>query len=203
MKTTSPGRKRGRLLRQAVFCAQPLQRTSFFAGRLLTAEDFITEQDYHREKQRRHNLHCHGYGVVDGLRVSIERGASRSSVVVGASVAIDLKGNEVHVCAPVKVPLPEASVTLQVGIRFAERFTGSILVPEMVGEPDTMPARVEEGYEVILEPLNVATKSPTASDLGALPLARVRLPKRRLATRPPVQSSACFLTIRGRHEQML
>jgi len=172
MKTSKPGRKLGALLRQAVFCAHPLQRINFFTGRLLTAQDLMAEQDYHREKQRRHNLHCHGYGVVDGLKVSIEREASKSRVVVGPGVAITPTGDEVHLCAPVKVPLPAASVALQVGIRFAERFTGSIPVP---GEPGTMPARVEEGCEVILEPLGVATRLPAARDSKALPLAVVVL----------------------------
>jgi hypothetical protein len=120
-------------------------------------------------------LHCHGYGVVDGLKVSIERGASRSSVIVGPGVAITPTGNEVHLCAPVKVPLPKASIALQVGIRFTERFTGSIPVPGVAGEPGTMPAQVEEGCEVILEPLGVATRSPAESDSNALPLARVVL----------------------------
>ena len=175
MKTSRPRRKPGPLLRQAVFCAKPLQRTNFFAGRLLTAQDLIAEQEYHREKRRRHNLHFHGSGVVDGLKVSIERGASGSSVVVGPGMAIDAEGNEVHLCAPVKVPLPEASAALQVGIRFAERFTGSIPVPGKLGEPDNLPARVEEGCEVILEPVGVATKSPAASDSKALPLARLVL----------------------------
>ena len=174
MKTSNPGRKPG-LLRQAVFCAKPLQRTNFFTGRLLTAQDLIVEQEYHREKQRRHNLHCHGYGVVDGLKVSIQRGASRSSIVVRPGVAIAPAGDELHLCAPVKIRLPVASVALLVEIRFAERFTGSIPVTGTAGEPDIMPARVEEGCEVILEPLGVGKRSPTASDSKALALARVVL----------------------------
>jgi len=155
MKTSNPGRKSG-LVRRAVFCAEPLQRTNFFAGRLLTAQDLIAEQEYHREKQRRHNLHCHGYGVVDGLKISIARGRSRSSIVVGPGVAIAPTGDELHLCAAVTVRLPVASVALQVEIRFAERFTGSI-------------------PEVILQPLGVDKRSPAASDSKALPLARVVL----------------------------
>ncbi len=172
MKTSNPGRKSG-LVRRAVFCAEPLQRTNFFAGRLLTAQDLIAEQEYHREKQRRHNLHCHGYGVVDGLKISIARGRSRSSIVVGPGVAIAPTGDELHLCAAVTVRLPVASVALQVEIRFAERFTGSI--PVTVGEPEIMPASVKEGCEVILQPLGVDKRSPAASDSKALPLARVVL----------------------------
>jgi len=172
MKTSNPGRKSG-LVRRAVFCAEPLQRTNFFAGRLLTAQDLIAEQEYHREKQRRHNLHCHGYGVVDGLKISIARGRSRSSIVVGPGVAIAPTGDELHLCAAVTVRLPVASVALQVEIRFAERFTGSI--PVTVGEPEIMPASVKEGCEVILQPLGVDKRSPAASDSTALPLAHVVL----------------------------
>ena len=174
MKTPNLGRNPGPVLPQTVFCAKPLQRTNFFPGRLLTAEDLLAEQEYHREKQRRHNLHCHGGGVVDGLNVSIEKAASESSVVIGPGVAIDAEGNEIHLCAAVKVPLPEASTALHVGIRFAERFAGSIPVPGTVGEPGTMAERVEEGCVVILlEALGVTTTSPAASDSKALSLARV------------------------------
>jgi hypothetical protein len=173
VKKSNTSRNPGLLLRQAVFCAEALQRTNYFAGRLLTEQDFNAEQNYHREKQRRHNLHCHGFGVVNGLKVSIERGEPGSSVVVGPGVAIDPAGNEIHLCVPAKFPLPEARTAIQVGIRFSERFRGSVPVAGTSGEPDTMPARVEEGCEVIFEPLGLATSSPDASDSKVLPLARV------------------------------
>jgi len=44
-----------------------LRRVNYFAGRLLTAEDFRAEQEYHREKSRRHNRRLHGSGVASGL----------------------------------------------------------------------------------------------------------------------------------------
>ena len=39
------------------------QRSRYFEGKLLTAEDFEREQDYHRAALRRHNLGLHGWGV--------------------------------------------------------------------------------------------------------------------------------------------
>ena len=48
-------------MRQAAFCEPPVKRPNYFAGQRLSDEDFTAEQDYHKGKQRRHNLHCHGF----------------------------------------------------------------------------------------------------------------------------------------------
>ena len=67
-----------------------LKRNNFFAGRLLTAEDFQAEQQYLREKQRLHNRFLLGFGVVAGLEVSIDRSAKSETVVrVAPGLAID------------------------------------------------------------------------------------------------------------------
>jgi len=50
----------------------PLQRVNYFTGHLVTAKDFEAEQNYFLEKHRRHNLLCHGPGVVQGLQVSVD-----------------------------------------------------------------------------------------------------------------------------------
>jgi hypothetical protein len=132
------------LLRQAVFCGKPPQRPHYFSGCLLGADDLSAEFEYHRGKQRQHNKHC-GIGVVNGLEVSIANGA----VTIEPGVAIDPEENEVHLCAPATVPLPEPQIAIQIGIRFYERFAGSI--PTVVpGEPQGMPAQVEEGCEIVL-----------------------------------------------------
>src|ERR1700719_3471012 len=44
-------------------------RLRYFYGRMLSAEDFQTEQNFFREKLKLHNRCLHGYGVVCGLRV--------------------------------------------------------------------------------------------------------------------------------------
>jgi len=45
------------------------ERVRYFPRQLLTADDMRAEQEYFREKQRRHNRFLHGWGVVCGLEV--------------------------------------------------------------------------------------------------------------------------------------
>jgi hypothetical protein len=164
--------------RHAVFCNNPLQRVSYFEGQVLGTDDFQAEQEYHRNKQRRHNLHFHGVGIVQGLHVSTTKEKAHWSVVVEAGVAIDAIGNEVHLCTAAKFPLPEKLTRIQVGIRFSERLRGSVPVGGAPsGEPDTMPTRVEEGCEVILEPplsaRSMVAHAAANASADVLPLARV------------------------------
>src|SRR5207302_10199178 len=46
-----------------------LERMRFYPRQLLGADDLRTEQDYFREKLRRHNRFLHGWGVVCGCDV--------------------------------------------------------------------------------------------------------------------------------------
>ncbi|CAL9614269.1 hypothetical protein [Streptomyces sp. enrichment culture] len=48
---------------------QPPRRLRYFHGQMLAARDFQREQDYHREKAKRHVRRLLGYGVVCGLFV--------------------------------------------------------------------------------------------------------------------------------------
>lgn len=50
-------------------CGAPLERVRYFPRQLITADDMRAEQHYFREKQKRHNLFLHGWGVVCGCRV--------------------------------------------------------------------------------------------------------------------------------------
>ena len=49
------------------------KRVRFFSGQLLSAGDLQAEQDYVRDRLRRHNRWPHGWGVVGGLAVSVGR----------------------------------------------------------------------------------------------------------------------------------
>ena len=50
-------------------CDHPLERVRYFCRQLLTAEDMTLEQEYFRQKLRRHNHYLHGFGVVCGCAV--------------------------------------------------------------------------------------------------------------------------------------
>lgn len=71
--------------------SQLMERTSFHSGKLLTAEDLNREQEYFRNKLKRHNRMLHGFGVVSGFRVTMAGG----EVLVEPGFALDCEGNEI------------------------------------------------------------------------------------------------------------
>jgi len=122
------------------------KRPRFFAGRLLTADDFTEEQSYQREKHRRHVLAMHGSGVVDGLRITI--GADGATLTVEPGLAIDPAGRElcvdraIAVAVPVGTPSPAA-----VALHYVERQVD----PLPTGAAQAMePGRIEEGTRVVI-----------------------------------------------------
>lgn len=137
-------------MHQAFFDADPIARLNYFAGRLLSVSDFTSEQNYHRDKQRRHNLHCHGVGVVRGLKVSVVRKKSGWRVAIEPGVAIDPAGNEIELCTTAQLQLPKSPAAIQVGIRFAERLGAPVPSSSDPALPGSQPSQVEEGCEVVL-----------------------------------------------------
>lgn len=68
-----------------------LQRVNYFAGQLLTTDDFVAEQTYHRERSRLHNRLLHGWGVVAGLDARSRAGV----IVISPGMAFDPSGDEI------------------------------------------------------------------------------------------------------------
>src|SRR5512134_2795247 len=46
-----------------------LDYVRYFSRQLITADDMRAEQEYFREKMRRHNRYLHGWGIVCGCEV--------------------------------------------------------------------------------------------------------------------------------------
>jgi hypothetical protein len=94
------------------------RRPHFFNGRLLTAADLNLEQQYHREKSKLHNRALHGFGIVSGLKVSVDAG----QIVVEPGLALDCEGNEILIAALQTVVPPVAADchTSYVNLRYAE-----------------------------------------------------------------------------------
>ncbi len=171
MKKPTASRSHGSAKRKTVFCSHPLERVNYFNGQILTADDFKAEQDYQRQKHRRHNLRFHGSGVVVGLGVSVAKKGDASMVVVSPGFAIDPAGNEVQLCTEVRLRPGALRILLYVLIRFAERPTDPVSAL-------LQPTRLEEGCEVLLS----AKAAPPASRTNpkehgpaatTLPLARL------------------------------
>ena len=102
-------------------CAS-LTRPHYYTGQLLDAATLQAEQDYQREKLRRHNRKLHGFGVVTGLGVHVEPSseADRVRIVVAPGYAIDGDGEEIAVCASVALIAPSAGNEAFVSVRFWE-----------------------------------------------------------------------------------
>jgi len=124
-----------------------LTRPVFFAGRLLDAAALSQEQDYEREKRRRHNLALIGSGVVSGLEVTImpDAGSGGSRVVVAPGYAIDRRGEEMSVPCPVPLPAPQLPApqgdAAFVTIRYWERPCAPV---PAAGHAGLAPSTIEE-----------------------------------------------------------
>lgn len=106
-------------------CA-PLRRPRYFTGELLTAATLEAEQDYQRDRLRRHNLALHGVGVVCGLGVHVDAGGDGPRVAVDPGYAIDPRGDELAVCERVTVRLRAEPSEAFVSLRRWERSGGSM-----------------------------------------------------------------------------
>lgn len=123
-------------------CGPALRRPIYFAGRLLDAATLTAEQDYHREKIRRHNRALVGYGVVSGLDVRVEApaGGTGSEIVVGAGYAVDRRGEEICLPFEVRILPPANADATFVTIRFWEHEVASSAVAPSSAVGEVSPA---------------------------------------------------------------
>ena len=76
----------------------PFERSRYFYGKLLTVDDFETEQKYMNDKRRMINRFLLGAGVVCGMNV-VETDTKSVSVEMG--LALDFSGREIVIDTPV------------------------------------------------------------------------------------------------------
>lgn len=72
---------------------QPPSRVYYSLGRMLGAEDFQADQDYHRGRLARAILQLCGSGTVSGLKVQLNQGWKASTAYPAWSFVIDAAGN--------------------------------------------------------------------------------------------------------------
>ena len=65
-----------------------VKRLRYFDGQFLQAKDFIDEQEYQIDRQRRHNKYFHTSGIVHDLTVSVDG----STATVNPGTAVDGEG---------------------------------------------------------------------------------------------------------------
>lgn len=98
----------------------PLKRPNFFAGRMIDAAALAAEQDYQREKRRRHNRAVLGDGVVAGLNVGIDSDAGAATTVISSGYAIDAFGEEISLPCDVAIKLPLHTAVCFVTVAYTE-----------------------------------------------------------------------------------
>jgi hypothetical protein len=146
-----------------------LERSTFFDGQRLTAEDLTELQRAHRELRWLHNRSLHGWGIGVGLAATGERGATAVSVEPGYGV--DSLGREIILTEPrtVAVPADPGTTTGEDAIYYlvaayqpdedqtiAERRPGVCLASGTVRLSETprlewrKAAQLSEGLELIL-----------------------------------------------------
>ncbi|MFA7468009.1 MAG: hypothetical protein WCY82_07060 [Desulfotomaculaceae bacterium] len=76
----------------------PFERNRYFYGKLLTVNDFETEQKYVNDKRRLVNRFLHGSGVVCGMNVV---GVDDTTISVEMGLALDFSGREIVIDTPV------------------------------------------------------------------------------------------------------
>lgn len=151
-------------------------RQRYFAGRLLTADDFRQEQEYHINARRRLNLALLGAGVVWGLNVSAS--GDGSGVEVSPGVAIDGHGREIIVpCAQVVALDNHGPRRVALLLGYREELIEPILA---LGNGDNggreEPSRVREAFRLWCAPARkVRGESTDPEREAAVVLAMLRL----------------------------
>jgi hypothetical protein len=128
-----------------------LIRNNYFTGRLLTAADFETEQRYVLDRQRRHNRHLHGWGIVEGLEVAV----NGANITISPGFALTPEGDEICVAAIVSGNITGPAPCV-VALRYVEQLVHL--------SPSGDALHVAEDFEVEFAP---------APETAAVPLARL------------------------------
>jgi hypothetical protein len=155
-------------------CGQALERVRHFPRMLMTADDMRAEQEYFREKARRHNRYLHGWGVVCGCTVEAVPGQVRQvrvcpgyfvgpqgdEVCIDRCIDVDLQSGARDQPCSVRWPCPpvgdvpqdnDGRSTVYIAARYAECFSRPVRVhPAGCGCDETgcEYSRVRDSYEV-------------------------------------------------------
>jgi alkylhydroperoxidase family enzyme len=148
-----------------------LTRVNYFHGGVLGVDEFVTEQHYLRARLRRHNRYLLGPGIVGGLNVSLGTGVEGQALTIEAGLAIDARGEEIEITAPVSVALPSKGKQLLLQLNYAERLCRPVPVPGAPGEAaTTKPSRIEETFRAFVAP----EAKPVAVQIARVAFARGR-----------------------------
>ena len=170
------------------------ERVRYFPRQLITADDMRLEQEYFREKLRRHNRYLHGTGVVCGLKVTAKpTSKSPLQIEIASGYALDPQGDEIYVpravpldlatcgstkhdeeCKPTDVATPTADENkeLFVVLKYHECQSRPVRVtPAGCGCDDSACeySRIRDSFELCCLPTNPEIKKDETKDEGSCP----------------------------------
>jgi Chaperone of endosialidase len=143
------------------------KRVRFFDGQFLQEQDFVDEQKYHLDRERRHLRLLHVAGIADGLAVAA-KGANQVTVAPGT--AIDSDGRQLALAQTVTVDLPAETFNDKQGIELYLSYRES--------EEDEQTTKGISDFTRWLERPELVAIAPGEAYAGATPpvlLARVAL----------------------------
>jgi hypothetical protein len=128
------------------------EKNNFFQGKLITARDMETEQDYHAGRLQTLTRAVTGSGIVSGLTVSsIEESETELEVTLEPGLVVDGYGRPVVVShrTTKTLPLP-SSDDIYLFVRYAESDLETVPVPDVTGasNEEYMSNRRVESFEL-------------------------------------------------------
>jgi uncharacterized protein YoxC len=119
--------------------ASPFRRVNPHPGMMIDVDVWRDAHDYHRDQLNLHHLALHGWGIIDGLGVSLVAG-DQNAVRIEAGMGIDPVGRFII------VPQPQ---TYQVTARAAQLVYLVLQFRDVLAEPSgNVPTRVVEAYRI-------------------------------------------------------
>src|SRR5262249_38981437 len=119
-----------------------------FEGLMVDATTWSDEQNYHRDASRIHLLLGHGWGIVDGLEVTVDA-QSPNGLIVRSGVAIDPLGRTLLVARDTRLDVaPVAGPRYFVPLSYAEQ----PVRPQSAWDGSDHATRVVESAELSVEP---------------------------------------------------
>ncbi|MBM0744162.1 hypothetical protein JOY44_21520 [Phormidium sp. CLA17] len=77
------------------------KRPRYFDGQYLSVDDFVNEQEYHIDRQRRISQFLHVSGILEGLQVTIEN----TSLTITPGAAINNEGRQILIAQKIEIDL--------------------------------------------------------------------------------------------------
>lgn len=144
------------------------KRTRFFDGQFLKDQDFIDDQKYHIDRQRRSQKLLHVPGICEGLEVTSEK----KVITVRAGTAIDRKGRMIVLANDQSLNLVDKNGEVYLCLLYREQESDVTQEANALDETDTGSKGATRWWE---NPEIVAIEDLSKAPTSGLLLARVSL----------------------------